>query len=72
MIDLLYQNANGWQILDFKTDPIQTPLHKEELVQVYAPQVRRYAGVVESKLGQPVQARICFLDDQGNVELVEV
>ena len=72
VIDLLYQSSSGWQIVDFKTDPVQTLLHKEELVQVYAPQVQRYAAVVGSKLGQPVQARICFLDDQGQVELVEV
>ena len=72
VIDLLYQNTNGWHILDFKTDPVLTPTHEDELVQVYTPQVRRYANVVESKLGQPVQARICFLDDQGQVELVEV
>lgn len=72
VIDLLYQNSNGWQLLDFKTDPILTPLHKEELVQAYASQVRQYAYVVTSRLDQPVQARICFLDDQGKVELVVV
>jgi ATP-dependent helicase/nuclease subunit A len=72
VIDLLYQTANGWQILDFKTDPILTPFHKAELMQVYVPQVQRYANVVRSKLGQPVRARICFLDHQGSVELVQV
>lgn len=72
VIDLLYQTSNSWQILDFKTDPIQTLSYKEELVQVYAPQVQRYADIVASKLSQPVQARICFLDDQGKVELVIV
>ena len=72
VIDLLYQNTNGWQILDFKTDPILTQLHKEELVRKYAPQVQRYAATAASKLGPPVQASICFLDDQGKVELVEV
>ena len=72
VIDLLYQNPFGWQVIDFKTDPIQTPLHKEELVQVYARQVQQYAQVVASRLGQPVQAKICFLDDQGKVELIGV
>ncbi|MBP8998362.1 MAG: UvrD-helicase domain-containing protein [Anaerolineaceae bacterium] len=72
VIDLLYQNSNGWQLIDFKTDPILTHSYKDELVQVYAPQVKQYADVVESKLGHPVQARICFLDNQSNVELVVV
>ncbi len=72
VIDLLYQTSNGWQLIDFKTDPIQTPLYKEELVQGYASQVRRYAYVVGTILGQPVQTRICFLDDRGKVELVVV
>jgi len=72
VIDLLYQNSNGWQLIDFKTDPILTHSYKNDLVKVYAPQVKQYADVVQSKLGQPVQARICFLDDQGKVELVVV
>jgi ATP-dependent helicase/nuclease subunit A len=72
VIDMLYRNTDGWQILDFKTDPILTPSHKAELVRKYAPQVQRYAATAASKLGQPVQGSICFLDDQGKVELVEV
>jgi len=69
VIDLLYQTSTGWQLLDFKTDPIQSLAYKEDLIKIYAPQVQRYAYVVESRLGQSLQARICFLDDQGKVEL---
>ncbi len=72
VIDLLYADSNGWQIVDFKTDPIQTPSQLEGLVQEYIPQVRKYASVVSSKLLQPVQARICFLDSQDEVALVEI
>ena len=72
VIDLLYLNNNGWQILDFKTDPIIMVSHKEELVKKYGPQIRRYANVVRSKVGERVQARICFLDKQGKVDLVTV
>ena len=46
--------------------------HKEELVKKYGPQIRRYANVVRSKVGERVQARICFLDKQGKVDLVTV
>ncbi|MHC1740619.1 MAG: UvrD-helicase domain-containing protein [Anaerolineaceae bacterium] len=69
-IDLLYKDNAGWHILDFKTDSIQNAEYRDELVTIYSQQMRRYANVVETMLGQPVQARICFLDDQSKVELV--
>lgn len=72
VIDLLYRTVEGWQLVDFKTDNILTPLYRDELVWAYTPQVRRYAHVVRSRLGQPVQVKICFLDDQGNVEVVDI
>ena len=72
VIDLLYRDAGGWHIVDFKTDPIQSLAQKEHLIQVYAPQVRRYKAIVESKLGTSVSGQLCFLDDQGEVRLVEI
>ena len=72
VIDLLYRDADGWRIIDFKTDPIQSIAQKEHLVQYYAPQVRRYKAVVESKLRTYVSGKLCFLDDQGEVSLIEV
>jgi ATP-dependent helicase/nuclease subunit A len=72
VIDLLYLDVNGWHIIDFKTDPISTFLHKEHLSQKYAPQVRRYKAVVESKLVTAASGKLCFLDDQGEVSVVEV
>lgn len=72
IIDLLYRDINGWHIIDFKTEPISTFQHKEQLIQEYAPQVRRYKAVVGSKLGQAVSGRLCFLDDKGEIGLVEV
>lgn len=72
VIDLLYRDAGGWHIIDFKTDLIQSFGQKEHLIQVYAPQVRRYKAIVESKLGTSVSGKLCFLDDQGKVDLVDV
>ena len=72
VIDLLYRDAGGWHIIDFKTDPIFSCAKKEQLVQIYAPQVRRYKAVVESKLGTAASGKLCFLDDQGEVSVVEV
>jgi len=72
VIDLLYRDAGGWHIVDFKTDPIQSFAQKEHLIQEYAPQVGKYKAFVESKLGISVSGQLCFLDDQGEVSLVEV
>ena len=72
VVDLLYRDYDGWHIIDFKTDPIISLMQKEQLIQVYAPQVQRYKAIVESKLGATVSGTLCFLDDQGEVSLVEV
>lgn len=72
VIDLLYRNTSGWHLLDFKTDSIGSLAEKEKLVQHYTAQVRRYAHVTQLQLKQPVQARLCFLDDQGKVAIMEV
>jgi len=72
IIDLLYRDEGGWHIIDFKTDPIFSFGHKQEFIQKYTPQVRRYKAVVESKLGRAVSGQLCFLDDQGEVKLVKV
>jgi len=72
VIDLLYRDNYGWHIVDFKTDPIQSFERKEHLIQKYAFQVRSYKAMVESKLVQSVSGQLCFLDDQGEVSVVEV
>ena len=72
VIDLLYRNTSGWYLLDFKTDSIGSLAEKEKLVQCYTAQVRRYAHVTQLQLKQPVQAKLCFLDDQGKVAIVEI
>jgi hypothetical protein len=69
-IDLLYHSLSGWQILDFKTDSIQSDAHRSELVNNHARQLQRYESVVKQFLGQAAQTWICFLDDHSKVELV--
>lgn len=71
-IDLLFLSDDGWQILDFKTDAIRDAEHRAQLVEEYAPQLQRYADVVEGMLGESVTARLCFLDDRGRVGLTEI
>jgi len=72
VIDLLYRDAGGWHIIDFKTDLIQSFAQKERLIQEYGLQVCKYKAFVESKLGIRVSGQLCFLDDQGEVSVVDV
>jgi ATP-dependent helicase/nuclease subunit A len=71
-IDLLYRSQKGWQIVDFKTDSIRRDEERADLIGKYAPQMRRYANAVETMMSKKAQTRICFLDNQGKVELVEI
>jgi len=70
-IDLLYQTGSGWQLLDFKTDAIQSVSEHEAAVRKYLAQMRRYVSAVENLLGAPVHARMCFLDERGSISLTE-
>jgi ATP-dependent helicase/nuclease subunit A len=71
-IDLLYEGGGGWQIVDFKTDRIQSEAEKAALQAEYLPQVQRYRSAARELLGVEAVARICFLDDQGQVSLVGI
>ncbi|MFU8826712.1 MAG: UvrD-helicase domain-containing protein [Brevefilum sp.] len=71
-VDLLYHDGNGWQIVDFKTDEIFTVGRREDLICKYTPQVQRYQRAVRQLLGVEAKASICFLDDHGQVTMVEV
>jgi len=72
VVDLLYRTADGWYLVDFKTDSIGSLAEREKLVQCYTAQVRRYAHVTQLQLKQTVRVRLCFLDDQGRVAFVQV
>ena len=70
--DLLYKDAKGWHLVDFKTDPIHTLAEKESRVRKYSNQVRSYQQAAQSQLQQSVDANLVFLDDFGKVSMVEV
>jgi len=72
VIDLLYEDENGWHIVDFKSDQIDSYLEKERLISDYKHQVKRYQAAVRALLGVYADTRLCFLDDQGQVSLVEI
>ncbi len=74
-LDVLYRrsiDSAGWEIVDFKTDTIQSEGELNMLVDRYSRQLRRYSRVVERLLGPVDGARFCFLDDRGKITLKEV
>ncbi|MCX6055354.1 MAG: UvrD-helicase domain-containing protein [Chloroflexi bacterium] len=71
-LDVLYRSPEGWQIVDFKSDRIANEEYRAKLLETYTPQVQRYSRAVESLLGLPVRARLCFLNDHGNLKWVEI
>jgi ATP-dependent exoDNAse (exonuclease V) beta subunit len=71
-IDLVYRTGDFWHILDFKTDYIENPERRDELIEEYKPQLIRYQQVVEGLLGVNAGARICFLDDHECISLIKI
>lgn len=71
-IDLLYYTADGWQIVDFKTDSLRSLDERAEAVERYRPQMRRYAQAALDLLREPARVRLCFLDDDGQISLQEM
>jgi len=71
-MDLLYQNKEGWHVIDFKTDGIHNEATRSRLISHYKSQVSRYEKAVEALLGQSARVSICFLDDHESINLVQV
>lgn len=71
-IDLLYRDANGWQIIDFKTDALRNAAERLAAVEQYTPQMRRYAQAAQDLLRERARVRLCFLDDMGRINLLEI
>jgi ATP-dependent exoDNAse (exonuclease V) beta subunit len=70
--DLLYCSDEGWQIIDFKSDALRSAAHRQDAIEKHRPQMRRYVHAAQTLLHQPVRVRLCFLDDDGQVSLVEI
>ncbi|MFP3853711.1 MAG: UvrD-helicase domain-containing protein [Anaerolineales bacterium] len=68
-IDLLYRGDNGWHLLDFKTDELHGPEDLEEAMKRHDRQIRRYWHAAQRLLKEPVEARVVFLDYDGEVRV---
>jgi ATP-dependent helicase/nuclease subunit A len=50
-IDLLFEEADGWVVVDWKTDRLPTPGAHAERETLYAPQLASYARALVAVLG---------------------
>ena len=59
MIDLAFATAEGWTVIDYKTDQLGAGV--EVLVARYAPQIRAYADHWSERTGRPARAGLHFI-----------
>jgi ATP-dependent helicase/nuclease subunit A len=67
VIDLVFEEPDGWVVVDYKTD-VGTDPRFEERVAGYRRQVDLYADAWGSLTGDPVKERVLFFTTQGRVE----
>jgi ATP-dependent helicase/nuclease subunit A len=70
-IDLLYRNRDGWHLIDFKTDELAGDPELDDAILRHRQQLQRYKQAVGALLGTLASARLCFLDVNGQIELVD-
>jgi ATP-dependent helicase/nuclease subunit A len=68
IMDLLYRTADGWFIIDFKTDEVRSESEARETISraQYDRQVARYAQAVATLLKVQAKARLVFLNAKNN------
>jgi ATP-dependent exoDNAse (exonuclease V) beta subunit len=70
MIDLAFREADGWVIVDYKTD-LGAVDQRNAVVAHYTPQLTQYARFFQDKLGEPVKEAVVFLVRNGCGEMVK-
>jgi len=55
-IDVLYRDADGWRLADFKTDRVEDDRALEVLSGAYRPQIEAYASCWQEATGEPIVA----------------
>jgi ATP-dependent helicase/nuclease subunit A len=59
VIDLAFATAEGWTVVDYKTDQLGAGV--DALVARYAPQIRAYADHWSARVGRPTRAGLHFI-----------
>jgi len=67
VIDLVFEEPEGWVVVDYKTDVGSDPRFDERVVG-YRRQVDYYADAWGALTGDPVKERVLFFTAQGRVE----
>jgi ATP-dependent helicase/nuclease subunit A len=60
-IDLLFEEDDGWVVVDWKTDRLPTPAVRAEREALYAPQLASYARALVALLGPGTRVRETLL-----------
>ncbi len=60
-IDLLFEEGDGWVVVDWKTDRVPTPAIRAEREALYAPQLDSYARAVVAVLGPGTRVKETIL-----------
>ncbi|MFZ5880029.1 MAG: UvrD-helicase domain-containing protein, partial [Chloroflexota bacterium] len=73
ILDLLYRTADGWFIIDFKTDEVRSDDEARETIRLkqYNDQVARYARAISDQLKVQAKTRLVFLNVNGEVKIHE-
>ena len=59
-IDLVYRDASGWHVIDFKSDRLDGT-SAQEAASHYAVQIGLYQRAIEAAVGEPASAGLLFL-----------
>jgi ATP-dependent helicase/nuclease subunit A len=69
-VDLLYRTADGFVVVDYKTDAASTDAQRRQRAASYRLQLATYAHAIEAATGIPVlRGVLCFLDAGGAHEV---
>ncbi|NOZ87472.1 MAG: UvrD-helicase domain-containing protein [Deltaproteobacteria bacterium] len=55
VIDLVFEEEDGWVVVDYKTDKVRNERHLEELKDYYGPQLKLYAKALQQGFGLNVK-----------------
>ena len=73
IIDLIYLKQGVWTVVDFKTDEVtaaSVAAHIQE--KEYDVQIQRYGGVVQKLVGVRPKLKLCMLDCDAQVQVIEI
>ena len=71
-IDLLYRDGTGWHLVLFNAESIGVNGDREESLGDYQVRIARYQTGVRKLLGETFSAKLCLIDDGGNVSLLQI